>query len=65
LDGIILEEKWTGKKINYSFLKTFSCEAFVHIDKENITKLEAKSKKCTPLLDMVLMILVIAYGIMK
>jgi hypothetical protein len=28
-------------------LKTFSCEAFVHIDKENRTKIEAKSKKCT------------------
>jgi hypothetical protein len=28
-------------------LKTFGCEAFVHIDKENRTKLEAKSKKCT------------------
>jgi hypothetical protein len=40
-------------------LKTFGCEAFVHIDKANRTKLEAKSKK-VPLLDMVLMILVIA-----
>jgi hypothetical protein len=28
-------------------LKTFGCESFVHIDKENRTKLEAKSKKCT------------------
>ena len=40
LDGIILEEEWTGKKVNYSFLKTFGCEAFVHIDKENRTNLE-------------------------
>ena len=47
LDGGIIEEAWTGKKVNYSFLKTFSCEEFVHIDKENRTKLEAKSKKCT------------------
>jgi hypothetical protein len=47
LDGRILEEEWTGKKVNYYFLKTFGCEAFVHIDKENRTKLEAKSKKCT------------------
>ena len=36
-----------GKKVNYSFLKTFGCEAFSHINKENRTKLEAKSKKCT------------------
>jgi hypothetical protein len=47
LDGGIPEEAWTGKKVNYFFLKTFDCEAFVHIDKENRTKLEEKSKKCT------------------
>ena len=47
LDGGIPEEAWTGKKVNYSFLRTFSCEAFAHIDKENITKLDAKYKKCT------------------
>ena len=28
-------------------MKTFSCEAFVHIDKENGKKIEEKSKKCT------------------
>jgi hypothetical protein len=47
LDGRIPEEECTGKKVNYSFMKTFGCEAFVHIYKENRTKLEAKSKKCT------------------
>jgi hypothetical protein len=47
LDGGIPEEAWTGKKVNYSFLKTFNCEAFFHIDKENRTKLEEKFKKCT------------------
>jgi hypothetical protein len=47
LDGIIPKETWTGKKLNYYFLKTFGYESFVHIDKENITKLDAKSKKCT------------------
>ena len=47
LDGGILEEAWIGKMVNYYFLKTFGCEAFVHIDKENRTKLEEKSKKCT------------------
>ena len=35
------------KKVNYSFLKTFSREAFVHINKENREKIEAKSKKFT------------------
>lgn len=47
LDGGIPEEAWTGKKVNYSFLKTFGCEAYVHINKKNRKKLEAKSKKCT------------------
>ena len=42
----ILEEAWTGKKVSYSFLKTFGCEAFALIDSKNRTKLEAKSKKC-------------------
>ena len=30
----ILEESWTGKKVSYSFLKTFGCEAFAHMDFE-------------------------------
>ena len=47
MDGGIPEEAWTSKKVNYSFLKTFNSEVFVHVDKENRTKLEAKSKKCT------------------
>ena len=47
LDGGIPEEAWSSKKINYSFLKTFSCEAFVHINKENRIKLDTKSKKCS------------------
>ena len=47
LDGGIPEEAWTDKKLNYSFLRTFGCKSFVHIDKENITRLEDKSKKST------------------
>ena len=35
------------RQVKYSFLRTFGCEAFVHIDKDDRTKLEAKSKKCT------------------
>ena len=42
----ILEEAWTGKNVSYSFLKTLGCEAFAHIDAENGTDVEAKSKKC-------------------
>ena len=32
--------------MNYSHLKIFGCEAFVHIPKENRTKLDDKSMKC-------------------
>jgi hypothetical protein len=64
LDGGIPKEAWTSKNVNYSFLKTFGCETFFHIDKENITNLEKKSKKCT-FIGYGFMILVIAYGIMK
>ena len=47
LDGGILEEAWAGKKVNYSFLRSFGSESFVHIDKENRTNLGAKSNKFT------------------
>ena len=46
LDCGVPKEAWTGKKVSYSFLKTFGCEAIAHIDSENRIKLEAKSKKC-------------------
>ena len=47
LDGGIPEDAWTGKQVKYSFLRTFGCKSFFHVDKDDKTKLEAKSKKCT------------------
>ena len=47
LDGGIPKEAWIGKQVKYSFLRTFGCESFVHSDKDDRTKLDAKSKKCT------------------
>lgn len=46
LDGGIPEEVWMGKKVNYTDLKNFGCESFVHIPKEDRTKLGDKSMKC-------------------
>ena len=46
LDEDIPEEVWIGKKLNYSHFKIFGCEAFLHIPKENKTKLDDKSMKC-------------------
>ena len=42
----IPEEACIGKKVSYSFLRTFGCQEFSHIDSANRTKLEDKSKKC-------------------
>ena len=47
LDGGIPEEAWTSKHVKYSFLRNFGYEAFVHIDKDDRTKIEGKHKKCT------------------
>lgn len=44
LDGGILGEDWKGKLVNYSFLKVLGYEAYDHIDKEYMKKLDAKSK---------------------
>eukprot|EP00253_Pinus_taeda_P023266 PITA_23266 len=44
--GGIPKEVWTGKNLNYSHLKIFGCKPFVHIPKENRTKLDDKSIKC-------------------
>lgn len=46
LDGGILEKPWTGKKVDYLFMKGFCCDTFVCVDKELRTKLESKSEKC-------------------
>lgn len=37
------EEIWTGKKLNFNYLRVFSCEVYAHQSKG---KLEPKSKKC-------------------
>ncbi|KAK3020979.1 hypothetical protein RJ639_046966 [Escallonia herrerae] len=46
LNGGIPEEEWSGKPVNYSFLRVFGCIAYAHIDKEERKKLDSKSQKC-------------------
>jgi hypothetical protein len=36
LDGRIPEEEWTGKKVNYSFLKTFSWSSRMKMKMRNL-----------------------------
>ena len=42
----ILENVWTSKEISYNHLKVFGCKAFIHIPKEQRTKLDDKSIPC-------------------
>ena len=64
LYGGIPEEALIGKNVKYSFLRTFGCESFFHIDKDDRKSLRLNPRN-VPLLDMGLMILVIVCGIMK
>ena len=42
----ISERVWTGKDVSYSHLKVFGCKAFVHVPKEQRSKLDSKSTTC-------------------
>jgi hypothetical protein len=40
------KEVWTRKKTSLTHLKVFGCEAYVHVPKENMSKLDKKVEKC-------------------
>lgn len=46
LDGDVPENVWLGKKPSYDHLRVFGCKAFVHIPKDERSKLDAKTKQC-------------------
>jgi hypothetical protein len=39
-------EVWSGKKPSISHLKVFGCDAFLHVTKENRSKMNKKEAKC-------------------
>ena len=39
-------EVWIGKKLSLSHLRVFGCDAYVHVPKEKITKLDSKLERC-------------------
>ncbi len=41
-----LEEEWQGRRLSYSHLRVFGCQAFVHVPKEKRSKLDPKSEPC-------------------
>jgi hypothetical protein len=46
LDEKTPQEVWTGKDPSLTHLKLFGCDAYVHVPKENKSKLDKKAKKC-------------------
>ena len=46
LDDKTPQELWTGKKPSLTHLKVFVCDAYVHVPKENMIKLDKKVEKC-------------------
>jgi hypothetical protein len=46
LDDKTPQEAWTGKKPSPTHLKVFGYETYVHVPKENMSKLDKKAEKC-------------------
>ena len=44
--GMTPYEAWTGEKPKVDHLRTFGCQAFVHVPKDERKKLDSKSRKC-------------------
>lgn len=46
LNGDVPNRFWTCKDVSYNHLKVFSCRVFVHVPKDERSKLDSKSKEC-------------------
>jgi hypothetical protein len=46
LDDKTPHEVWTGNKSSLTHLRVFGCDAYVHVPKENKSKLDKNVKKC-------------------
>jgi hypothetical protein len=46
LDDKNPHEVWSGKKPSLHHLRVFGCDAYVHVPKENWSKLDKKAEKC-------------------
>jgi transposase InsO family protein len=43
LDDKTPQEVWTGKEPSFTHLKVFGCDAYVHVPKENMSKIDKKA----------------------
>ena len=46
LDSDVPERVWTEKDVSYKHLRVFGCRVYVHIPKDEISKLDDKAKEC-------------------
>jgi hypothetical protein len=46
LVGKTLHEVWTGKKPSLEHIRLFGCDAYLHVPKENKSKMYKKIEKC-------------------
>ncbi|KAL0355895.1 UNVERIFIED_CONTAM: Retrovirus-related Pol polyprotein from transposon TNT 1-94 [Sesamum radiatum] len=46
LSGKVAEEVWTGIPINFDHLRIFGCPIYVHVPRDERSKLDPKSKQC-------------------
>jgi len=46
LDGNVPDNVWFGKNVSYDHLRVFGCKAFVHVPKDERSKLDMKTKQC-------------------
>ena len=46
LQGDVPNRVWYGRDVSYDYLRVFGCKCFVHIPKDERSKLDAKSKEC-------------------
>jgi hypothetical protein len=42
LDDKTPQEVWTGKETSFTHLRVFGCDAYVHVPKENKSKIDKK-----------------------
>jgi hypothetical protein len=50
LDENIPHKVWTGKKPSLTHLRVFGCDAYVHIPKENMSKIVKRMKSVSLLI---------------
>jgi len=46
LNGEVPDKIWFGKNVRYDHLRVFDCKAYVHVPKDERSKLDAKTRQC-------------------